>query len=293
MAVQLKFTDEHSVGTWIIPSCIGIQAQTHAGMLNDFVMIDWKPSFNRDIIMQPNTVVHCTTPQEEEELLLWADQQRIKHSDTAKYISSYGNKVCHNLYKAKYSPVTYYKSNKFTILSMDEARTGRQIAKEQTMAEFSIGDRVDVDPEAHMGNVLGRLTNLEVRDTLDSDDDYQIWNDDKSDWAYINRSDITSHKAVEEATPELFVPGTKVDFNGTTYWYHSAGGHSGNHWLSATKQLKSKGDLSVSKRHLHLLTAQTGTTETSEPTTPKENTMDNRKHRISRSNHSRYHSSKH
>jgi len=34
-------------------------------------------NFNKDLIMQPRTVVHCKTEEEAKELLKWADEQGL------------------------------------------------------------------------------------------------------------------------------------------------------------------------------------------------------------------------
>jgi hypothetical protein len=85
---------------------------------------DWKPEFNYDLLIQPNTVVHCTTESEANELIHWSKNQNISRHGFNSYkteYKKYGKETCYDL-MLNYCSLKFAETNNYTILTMEEAR---------------------------------------------------------------------------------------------------------------------------------------------------------------------------
>lgn len=140
---------------------------------------DWNPQFDYATIMQPRTVVNCTTESEANELVYWAHQQGMKRIEGDWY-KSYSTNICIDLYDKSFGTIGWHMNNNYTILTMDEARNGnpkqvgkglsdfvenieKQIKKhkeplqihkitEQNMNKPKVGDKVIATSDIHIGN---------------------------------------------------------------------------------------------------------------------------------------------
>lgn len=130
----VKFTSEQCGEYIIIDKTASKAVGDHSTILTphtNSIWEEWKPQFDYTTIMQSNTVVHCTTEQEAEELLLWAHQLRLKWTNGISV--KLGGSTEWDTYKEKLvyrlTPyVSYGTSYGFaghTILTMDEARNGK------------------------------------------------------------------------------------------------------------------------------------------------------------------------
>lgn len=75
--------------------------------------------FNWDLIMQPNTVVHCDTEDKANELLSEATKENKAYYGIS-YWKDYKQDTCYNISKNQYCGLSYFKDNNFTILSFDD-----------------------------------------------------------------------------------------------------------------------------------------------------------------------------
>lgn len=85
--------------------------------------------FDYATIMQPNTVVHAKTESEANELLYWAEQQGVEYL-TPNSWQRYKQDTYYNIYANTFGTIAFC-ADSYTILTMDEARIGKQILKEQ------------------------------------------------------------------------------------------------------------------------------------------------------------------
>jgi len=60
------------------------------------------------------------------------------------------------------------------------------------MVEFKIGDKVNITPDSESAFVyLNGLNNLEIRDGIDEDGEYEVWESDKSDYHFVKPNEMT------------------------------------------------------------------------------------------------------
>jgi len=136
---------------------------------------DWNPQFDYDTVMQPNTVIHATTESEANELLYWAHQQGLKWGSGDSYLErSYWNKynkqTCYcledksdSLNCSSYGSIESYHD--CTILTIDEARNGRQLPNtlyDDTIKEITMDKPLLSDLLKEHGAYEQFLTNLTV-----------------------------------------------------------------------------------------------------------------------------------
>ena len=82
--------------------------------------------FNKELIMQDSTVVHCRTEEQANQLLEWADSIGLKwitgnsYKNYTNYIS-YHEQTCYYLYEGTYTDLEFYKEKGYKILSFEEA----------------------------------------------------------------------------------------------------------------------------------------------------------------------------
>lgn len=82
-------------------------------------------NFNYDLIMQPNTVVHCDTEEKGLELCKWADSKGLKWISGMSYLTmsnwgEYKNDTCYFLYQGEYCRKDFYKQEGYTILKYED-----------------------------------------------------------------------------------------------------------------------------------------------------------------------------
>lgn len=95
---------------------------------------DWDPQFDYDTIMQPKTVVSCTTESEANELLYWAHQQGFKWAGASGCYLDRNNfdiyeHIAYDVKAGTYGRLEFYEEEGYTILTMDEARNGKDYDK--------------------------------------------------------------------------------------------------------------------------------------------------------------------
>lgn len=81
--------------------------------------------FNYDLIMQPNTVVHCDTEEKDRELSIWADSKGLRWGSGKDYLKYnnwhvYKKDTCYYLYAGEFSDVDFYKEEDYTILKYED-----------------------------------------------------------------------------------------------------------------------------------------------------------------------------
>jgi hypothetical protein len=80
--------------------------------------------FNKQKIIQPETVVHCDTEEKANNLLAWAHGEGLKwRTDSSyedeNYYEHFLDQTCYNLYVGKYAEYDYYKYEGFIILKYE------------------------------------------------------------------------------------------------------------------------------------------------------------------------------
>lgn len=81
--------------------------------------------FNYEKIMQPNTVVHCKTEEQAENLLKWVDSKGLKWGSGDSYLnktrySTYGDETCYKLQNGNFAGYDFYAEKGYNILQYDQ-----------------------------------------------------------------------------------------------------------------------------------------------------------------------------
>ena len=96
--------------------------------VNDMLwLLDEPIEFNYVKITQPNTVVHCETEEQANELLRWADSKGLEWFSGISYMEynnwkEYQQETCYCLHRGEYGYKELYEDNGYTILSFEEAK---------------------------------------------------------------------------------------------------------------------------------------------------------------------------
>jgi hypothetical protein len=101
--------------------------------------------FNWQLILQPNTVVHCDTYQKANTLLAEADGMGLTWSNDRSYVGwnqweIFKNKTCYLLSMGELASINYYKQRNYTILTYEDVL----IKEENSMELLKV---VDYDGE--------------------------------------------------------------------------------------------------------------------------------------------------
>jgi hypothetical protein len=118
-----------------------------------------------DLIMQPETVVHCSTIEEAKELLTWADSKGLKWCDLVSYLdkdyySDYRDQTCYNL-KGGYIDCTgYFAHEGYTILEFKDL-----------VSKGTYTERISIPPEPIV--TQGYYKDLTLIDLKTRADQYQ------------------------------------------------------------------------------------------------------------------------
>ena len=81
--------------------------------------------FDKEKIMQPKTVVHCSTDEQASQLLNWAASEKLHWGCGAPYTEitcwyKYKDVTCYNLYEGQYSYIADYRLDEYTILVFED-----------------------------------------------------------------------------------------------------------------------------------------------------------------------------
>jgi len=80
--------------------------------------------FKKELIMKPNTAIHCDTLEKAEKLCAWADSVGLRGC-TGKYIGdggwdTYRDKVCYDFIKGGFAEIEFFKNRNYKVLKLDE-----------------------------------------------------------------------------------------------------------------------------------------------------------------------------
>ena len=86
---------------------------------NNELVLEKNKKFNKDLIMQKKTVVHCKTKKESEMLLNWAHSQGLSTSYLDKIcFEDFKDQTCYNLLDGAYGSLEWYKRENYTIIGL-------------------------------------------------------------------------------------------------------------------------------------------------------------------------------
>lgn len=136
--------------------------------------------FNYDLIMQPNTVVHCDTEEKDRELSIWADSKGLKWQSGNSYLEInnwriYKEDTCRYLYVGEFSDLDYYKKEGYTILKYEDVVINENVTdnkvKNPNVSHYDIWsgfEAIDVmkailTKEEYIGYLKGNILKYQLR----------------------------------------------------------------------------------------------------------------------------------
>lgn len=144
--------------------------------------------FNYDLIMQPNTVVHCDTEEKDRELSIWADSKGLKWQSGHSYLETnnwriYKEDTCRYLYVGEFSGLDYYKKEGYTILKYEDVVINENVTDNKVKnpnvshynlwIDFEVIDLIKntLTKEEYIGALKFNILKYKLRDKGQDEDD--------------------------------------------------------------------------------------------------------------------------
>ena len=78
-------------------------------------------NFNKELILQENTVVHCKTAKEVNELLKWKESLSYRYSSSDNFFYEYKEKTCYDVNDNTFEGIDFYLNEGYTIIEFEDA----------------------------------------------------------------------------------------------------------------------------------------------------------------------------